>query len=130
MPVEIREDPQRRLRVTTLSGTVTDEELLAAYERLLEGDGYDPAFNDLVDSCAVVRMGATPDGIRRLAQTVARRDESHQGTRMAIVAPGGPAHVMAKLFTFYRDAQGSPVEHRVFRSLPEAREWLGLNSGG
>lgn len=126
MTVDIRVDANSRLRISTLSGTVTDAELLEVYQALLDDPAYDPTLHDLVDTCGVVRVAATPDGIRRVAQLVARMDERYGPTRLALVAPGGPAYVMAQLYTFYRDAQNSPVEHRVFRSLKEARAWLGV----
>jgi hypothetical protein len=124
MTVEIRVDVDQRLRVSILSGTITDAELLEAYEAMLADPAFDPTLHDLVDACSVVRVAATPDGIRKVAQAIARMDDRYGPNRVALVAPGGPAHVMAKLYTFYRDAQGSPLHHRVFRSLREAREWL------
>lgn len=124
MTVDIRVDAERGIRVSTLSGTVTDAELLEAYEALLADPEFDPAIDDIVDACAVVRVAATPDGIRKVAQLIARMDDRYGPNRVALVAPGGPAHVMAKLYTFYRDAQGSPLQHRVFRSRREAEEWL------
>lgn len=126
MAVDIRVDDSRGLRISTLSGTVTDTELLDAYEQLIADPAFDPTLPDLVDACGVVRVAATPDGIRQVAQLIARMDERFGATKVALVAPGGPAHVFAKLYTFYRDAQGTPLEHKVFRSLREAREWLGV----
>lgn len=124
MPIHITVDAAAGRRVSVLSGVVTDAELLAAYRELLAASDYDPALDDLVDACGVVRVEVTPDGVREVARVVAAMDARNPGTRVAIVAPGGSAYVMARLYGFYREAQGAPSKHGVFRNVDEARGWL------
>lgn len=124
MPVHIDADPGRGLRISVMAGLVTDAELIAAYTALVESPEYDPALDDLVDARAIVRVEVTPDGVREVARIVAAMDARNPGTRVAIVAPGGAAYVLARLYGFYREAQRAPAEHRVFRDYDEAVRWL------
>lgn len=124
MPVAIVVDAPARLRTSTMTGVVTDRELIDAYVALVEAPDYDPTLDDLVDASAVARVEVTPDGVREVARVIATMDARNPGTRIAIVAPGGSAFVMARLFTFYREAQGAPARHRVFRDAAEAGSWV------
>lgn len=124
MPISITIDVVAQRRISVLAGVVGDEELLDAFRALLASPDYDPTLDDLVDACGVVRVEVTPDGVRELARLVATMDSVNPGTRVAIVAPRGAAYVMARLFGFYREAQGAPAEHGVFRDRAEAHAWL------
>jgi len=124
MPVRITVDLDARLRTSAMTGVVTDAELVAAYRGLIEAPDYDATLDDLVDTSGIVRLEVTPDGIRDVARVVASMDARNPGTRVAIVAPGGAAYVMARLYGFYREAQRAPAEHRVFRAAVEATAWL------
>lgn len=124
MPIQIVVDDERARRISIITGVVGDAELIAAYTALMEDADYDPTLDDLVDTTGVVRVEVTPEGVRRIAQVIARMDSMNPGTRIALVAPGGAAFVMARIYTFYREAQEAPAEHRVFRDLPDAEAWL------
>lgn len=124
MPISITIDGAAQRRISVLAGVIDDEELVEAFGALLASPDYDPTLDDLVDACGVVRVAVTPDGVREVARLVATMDAVNPGTRVAIVAPGGAAYVMARLFGFYREAQGAPAEHGVFRDLDEAHAWL------
>ena len=124
MPVQITVNAERRLRTSLMSGTVTDVELVGAYAAVIAAEDYDPTLDDIVDTRTVVRIEVTPDGVREVARLVATMDARNPGTRVAIVAPGGAAYVMARLYGFYREAQHAPAEHRVFRDLDEAQGWM------
>ena len=130
MPVTITPDASQRLRTSVMAGTVTDGELIAAYRALLESPDYDATLDDLVDAREIVRVEVTPDGVREVAGIVAAMDAKNPGTRVAIVAPGGAAYVMARLYGFYREAQNAPAEHRVFRDMTEAHTWLARRADG
>ena len=124
MPIHITVDSVAQRRISVLTGVVADRDLIDAYTALLASPEYDPTLDDLVDTCGVVRVEVTPDGVRDVARLVAGMDALNPGTRIALVAPGGAAYVMARLFTYYREAQGAPAEHRVFRSVDDATTWL------
>ena len=124
MPIRITVDPDAQRRISVLTGVIADRDLIDAYTALLASPDYDPTLDDLVDACSVVRVEVTPDGVRDVARVVATMDALNPGTRIALVAPGGAAYVMARLFTYYREAQGAPAEHRVFRDVGDAHAWL------
>lgn len=124
MPIHITVDSVAQRRISVLTGVIADRDLIEAYTALLASPEYDPTLDDLVDACGVVRVEVTPDGVRDVARVVASMDALNPGTRIALVAPGGAAYVMARLFTYYREAQGAPAEHRVFRDVDDAHAWL------
>lgn len=124
MPIHITVDSATQRRISMLTGVVADQDLIDAYTSLLASPDYDPTLDDLVDACGVVRVEVTPDGIRDVARVVAGMDALNPGTRIALVAPGGASYVMARLFTYYREAQGAPAQHRVFRDVNDAHAWL------
>ncbi len=126
MPIRIELEPGARVRLSRMTGVITDGELLDAYTALIEDPAYDPSLDDLVDTSTVIRVEVTPEGVREVSRVIARMDARNPGTRVAIVSVGGAAFVMARLYTFYREVQGAPATHRVFREMREARAWLGL----
>jgi hypothetical protein len=126
MPIRIRVDAAARVRHSVLEGTVGDDELVDAYAVVLNDPDFDPTLNDLVDARAVRRVDVTPAGVRRLADLVQQIDRHSLPTKVAVVAADDVAYDMARMYEAFRTAQNAPAEHRVFRDMAEARQWLGL----
>ena len=124
MPIRIDVDEDLARRESLLTGVIGDTELIAAYQALIDSPDFDPSLDDLVDASGVVRVEVTPHGVREVARIIAAMDAVNPGTRIALIAPGGAAFVMARLYTFYREAQRAPAEHRVFRDRASAEAWL------
>jgi hypothetical protein len=126
MPIRIRVDPAARVRHSVLEGTVGDDELVDAYAAVLGDPDFDPTLNDLVDARTVRRVDVTPVGVRRLADLVQQIDRLALPTKVALVAGDDAAYDTARMYEAVRASQRAPSEHRVFRDMTEARQWLGL----
>jgi hypothetical protein len=126
MAIKIRVDAGARVRHSVFEGTVGDDELVAAYSAVLADPDFDPTLNDLVDGRAVRRVDVTPAGVRRLADLVQQIDRLTLPTKIAVVAGDDIAYDVARMYEALRAGQNAPAEHRVFRDMAEARQWLGL----
>jgi hypothetical protein len=126
MPIRFRVDPAARVRFAVIEGTIGDDELVDAYAAVLGDPDFDPTLNDLVDARAVRRVDVTPVGVRRLADLVQQIDRLALPTKVAVVAPDDVAYDTARMYEALRAGQHAPAEHRVFRDMAEARQWLGL----
>ena len=119
-------DSATRVRHSVLEGTIGDGELLDAYAAVLGDPDFDPTLNDLVDARGVRRVDVTPAGVRRLADLVRQIDRLSLPTKVAVVADADLAYDMARMDEAVRAGQNAPAEHRVFRHMTDARQWLGL----
>lgn len=115
--VEYRFDPERGLLVVTVSGVVGD----ADFEDAKFPD-VPPGTIELLDLSRAERTEISSGEIRRIAQ----RDLSWPDriSRMAIVATSDVAFGLARMYQTLCD--GMKTEVRIFRSRPEAEDWLGL----
>jgi hypothetical protein len=128
MPITIRVDPVARVRHAVFEGTVDDDQLVHAFERVLGDPNFDPTLNDLVDGRAVRRLDVTPAGVRRLADLVQQVDRLLLPTKIAVVAGDDVAYDAARMYQALRAEQGAPAEHRIFRHMGDARRWLGMGA--
>jgi hypothetical protein len=130
MVVKIRVDGAARVRHSVLEGTVGDDDLVDAYTAVLADPDFDPTLNDLVDARGVRRVDVTPAGVRRLADLIQQIDRLALPTKVAMVATSDPAYETARMYEALRTGQNAPAQHRVFRDMAEAKQWLGLPTRG
>ena len=106
---------------SSASGIATDDEFLT-HQRLLARDpDFKPYFRQVLDGRGITSIKVTPAGIRALIAG----NPWGKGARRALVAADETAFGLARMFELGRpDPQD---EFRVFRSMAEAREWLGLS---
>jgi len=86
-------------------------------------DGIQSGFFQLGDCRAVTDVDLTGDQIRQIAS------HSHFSvkSRRAIVARDRPAsYGIGRMFEIYREVSGGREQVRVFTSIRDAEEWLGL----
>ncbi len=112
--------------VTTLSGRVTDDELIAHYGRPEFRTPPQP-WRELVDGCGVTQFDITPDGHMRLGALVAMALPLLRDGRLAMCAEADAAYGMFRMWEMQREGMGYEV--RVFRQRAEAVAWL-LAAGG
>jgi hypothetical protein len=120
MPARYRIDPERRMILSTGTGVMTDEDLRDHQRRLRSDPAFDRSFDQLWDLQEVTLVEVTSATLRELAQ--ARSFDP--GTKRAVVAPEDVVYGMARMFQTLHDE--APEELNVFRTLEEAKDWLGL----
>jgi hypothetical protein len=127
MTISVRVDTSVGLVVVACTGVVTADEFARHVAPLVEAPEYRLMPLTLVDTSDALR-GDGPSTIliehaRRAAEYI--DDVLEGGARVAIVATLDEFFGLARMYEMLRD--GSPVECQVFRSLPEAEQWLGLS---
>lgn len=120
MATSYRIDKENGVVYSSASGIATDEEFLS-HQRLLSRDpDFRPDYRQLLDGRGITELRVTPEGIRALIAG----NPWGKGARRALVAADDTAFGMARMYELGRP---DPVdEFRVFRSIADAREWLGL----
>ena len=111
-----------RVRMTTLSGRVTGEELVAASAANLRAPDYDPTLDSLVDLRAVTSIDFSATEVTAVAGLYSEVRKGN-GQRMAVVGATPVAIGYSRAF----EIQGG-AEVRQFETLEEARAWLGQPS--
>lgn len=124
MSITYRIDTAQNIVWTTATGVLTDADLLAHKRNLINDPAFKPGSRELSDVRAVERLEVTPNGI---SQFVARdkADSAKLGDhKLAIVASADVVYGMARM---YQTLSNEEVQHvMVFRTIPEARAWLGI----
>jgi hypothetical protein len=126
MPVSHRYDPALNTLFFEFSGEVREAELLEVAAKLASDPAIPPGHRELVDLTRLEDTDVTAGALRRVAQIYADTDERPEDSRVAIVAPRDLFFGLSRMYEVYRD--GSPLRLRIFRTLPEARAWLGLDA--
>jgi hypothetical protein len=128
MPIVTRIEPERRIVVARAYGTLTDEEIFA-YQREAWSRGDVAGFDELVDVSGVERVALpSADRVRDLAALAADMDRPAAVAKLAIAAPTDLTFGLGRMFQARRELD--PRTRKtvgVFRTLPEALEFLGLD---
>jgi hypothetical protein len=131
MPIEYEIDHARRLVIARGKGVFTDVDAFG-YQRDVWSRPDVVGYDELVDMSAVEAISIPlPAGprIQRLASTAAGQDPSALASKFAIVAPDSLAFGLGRQFQTYREMDArSTKEVAVFRTLPEALAFLGIDS--
>ncbi len=120
------------VRYTVGSGTLTDRDFVDCYAAMVADPSYDPSLDQLVDLTAVDRFDVTSGGARDLGDLMRLSDALiPDGVRpkVAAVATSDEGIAILWMYRSVREHGGSPVEFAIFRSLDDARSWLGLSPG-
>jgi len=122
MPWSYTINPKQGVVFTVASGVVTDEDIMAHQKALRTDPDFRPDMRQLIDFSPTTELKVTTQGIK---QAVAGNPWG-AGSRRALVAPNETIYGMARMFELGRvDPQD---EFCVFRTMAEAREWLGLGA--
>ena len=127
MPITFDQDRAAGVRFTTITGTVTDAELLDAYARVLASSEFDPTLDVLVDLSGVDRAEVSAEGLGVIAGFVATAaSELRERPRVALVVRPPFLHGMVADYVAAAERHQARIEYRVFADVEAARAWLGL----
>ncbi len=121
MPTSYRIDRERGIIFSRGYGVLTDEDLERHTESALADPAFDPGLDQLYDFTDVVETRVSADCIRELARIAAYGP----GARRAFVTPEEHQFGLARMFELSSQDRSGRV--MVFRSVAEARAWLGLD---
>lgn len=124
MPLRYVIHKPRRLVHTTGWDRLTFAQTTSYIDQLLNDPDFDPEFNQLVDLTALAGLGMTTEETK----LIAGRSGFSPTSRRAFVAPDPAVFGMSRLFAAYNEISNKPSQICVFRDLPSALKWLGLES--
>jgi hypothetical protein len=128
MPIEYRVDRERKIVLAKGCGRLDGRQVLA-YQREVWSSPDVTGFNELIDMTGVESIEVpSVESVRQMAALSAQMDAHGIPSKFAIVAANDLAHALGRLYGECRGIdRRSTKEVAVFRSLPEALEWLGLD---
>jgi ABC-type transporter Mla MlaB component len=129
MPVAITVNAAERIRYTTMSGDVSEEDVISAFTRAMAQLGVEESLDQIIDMRDVQRLDVSGAGIWQLAELVRSTDDPAVVRRVAVVASSDQLFGMARMYQALRSTGSGPAKYRVFREMRAAREWLGLGPG-
>jgi hypothetical protein len=119
MSTSFRIDTSNGVIFTACRERVDDQEVLDYLRAVAQHPDYCPTFKHLIDCTQIALFDVSAD----LARSVAQRKLFSSASRCAIVAPQDHIYGMARMFELQHS--GSV---QVFRDLPSAEKWLGLDA--
>ena len=130
MPTRYRIDEQRHTLFTQTTGAVWDANIRTLWQAILPDLEVSPGLNELHDFTGVTRTEVSTAYLWASAEEFKQFDSDERvlGKKVATVATTDLAYALCQLHATLRGL--SPAEFRVFRSLSEAQEWLGLPAHG
>jgi len=126
MPIDYRIDVTRGMVLTTATGILTDQELMAHKRRLLGDAAFHGDLVELSDVRSVERLDVTPEGIGQFVQQDISDARKLEQYRLAIVASEDVVFGMARMYQTRTSSHLPNV--KVFRTLEDAEAWLGRAS--
>src|SRR5215471_13692394 len=127
MALNYRLEKSRRLVLITGFGVIGPDEIVANRKALLSDPDFDRSFDALVDFTQVQETSLNSDVLR----TLSREPLFSRASRIAVVVPLPPGNMtlfaMARLYETYREVSNMGDRLRVFKTLEDAREWLGVD---
>jgi hypothetical protein len=119
MPVFYKIDKERRLVLTSGSGTLTLADARAHQQKLSKDPDFDCSFSQIADFTQFTRFDLSSDDIRQMAEMSLFSPQS----RRAFIVPNDFAYGLGRMFQILRDLAGEKGIH-VCRSLEEALDWV------
>lgn len=119
MPITYTIDEDLELVRTTAWDTVTEEEWIAYDEQLATDPSFHPALNQLADFTQVTNIKISP----MESPQVAKAAPFAEGSKRAAVASSDLIFGMGRVYEAHSAAD---AEIRIFRTMEEAQEWLGI----
>ena len=124
MPITIEIGEERKYLTTRFIGTVSDDEMIAAWKDVYDGDEWVPGMPELIDLSALEQSKITLQGFRRLSEYccgVIRRE----GLDTIIVSVYVPNQCSRNLMLSYRIAnKNKPLDIKMFNHIEDAKAFL------
>jgi hypothetical protein len=121
MNVDQEIDHTRRLVILTISGEITDQDLIALADRVANTPSINKNFSMLVDLRFASGLKVTTEGVRKLAE---RPLVLAAESRRAVVVPSPLGYGMARMYEMLRGTGAT----KVFMDYDEARTWVEAGS--
>ncbi len=129
MSVDYTYDDKRNVLYTRFFGVVIDEDLTVQAKKLAADPRIKPGLREIADLSDIEKVQASSSSLGANIDIDRAHSEKLSGMRTAVVAPTDFLFGFARMYELLAELQGSPSKVSVFRTVDEARRWLGLNDG-
>ena len=119
MPVSYSIDPDRRLVISRVWGTVTNDDVHEHDRRLHADPQFDPTYRQLADMSGVALNMVSSDTV----QETAREEFFVPGTRRAFLVSDDTSYGMCRMYATHAESLGQVIN--IFRDRNAAEAWLG-----
>lgn len=126
MTVRYTYDEKENFILTTFSGILTDEDLETQAKAVAADPRVRPGAREIVDLRAVEQVEASTESIGFIIVMDKEHRDKFEGMKTAIVAPRDLLFGLSKIFEVLSEVENAPSTVKVFRTMPEARNWLGI----
>jgi len=123
MPFTYNIDPERNLVTIEATGRITAHEAFATFDEITAHPDYRPAMKVLSDHRELETVMSV-EFVKAFLDRVNRLKDVLRHGQLAFVEHGLVRYGMARMASILSAPMG--VQLRAFRSMSEAREWLGL----
>ena len=120
MGIETKIDESAGVRMHTVSGAMTFEELSAMLEALYADPQFEAQHNVLWDVRGAALTNFSSTEVRHISDLV---QGQWRGAKAALVVGSDADYGMARMYEMHL-ASGAPGKVRVFRDLEEAHAWV------
>ena len=117
-------DKKQSLVISTAWDRLTFPEAKAHQDQLLSDPDFSPEYSQLVDLRAVTKFDLSVGE----AKQIARRTLFSTNSRRALVASDPAIFGMGRLMQAYNEMSDAASQVHIFRDLPSAVKWLGVET--
>jgi len=126
MSVEYTYDEENNILYTRFFGVVVDKDLRDQGDAVAADPRIKPGVRELVDLSGVEEIQGSSSSLEHNIQIDCANSEKLAGMRTAIVAGTDLLFGFSRMYQAFSELRESPLTVEVFRTVEEAREWLGL----
>ena len=126
MPIEYEIRDDLKLVIARATGVMTSADMMK-YQMDAWGNSAVHEYDEIVDVSAVERFDyKSSASMQEVTRLSAKMDWVNHSKKFAIVAPSDTAFGMARMYQSYRETDVlTRKEVQVFRTMEQARQWLG-----
>jgi len=126
MSVEYTYDEENNILYTRFFGVVIDKDFRDQADAVTADPWIKPGVRDLVDLSGIEEIQGSSISLEHNIQIDCVNCEKLAGMRTPIVASTDLLYGFSRMYQSLAELRGSPLTVEVFRTVGEAREWLGL----
>lgn len=123
--IDVRIDRSLNLTEFIISGPTTSAELLATVQEFWEDEPTKYAMWDLL---LADFQSFNASDMSKVAEYTQKQAHKRPGGRTAFAVSSDFMFGMTRMYEIISDVTAYPIEHRIFRDVSEAREWLLKNT--
>ncbi|MCK4775459.1 MAG: STAS/SEC14 domain-containing protein [Candidatus Krumholzibacteria bacterium] len=125
MSIKYEIEPRKGVILTTVSGTVTEEEVTKYLGEVFLHPKRGHPYREIFDLRDVTKFDVDMEGARRIVAFAKHYQAHWENGQVALVAPRDYEFGMARVIGAYADDM--PFEFRVFRNMNDAKAWIELD---